>query len=95
MSQLEVPSAVDIYTHASKRSSDSFFSDFLKNFTNYSLKMAERNGRCKEVYDTCPQHIGFLLGFAVSLEFDELNPPSPACTPLHRHCVRGRPAPAR
>ena len=37
--------------------------------------MAERNGRCKEVYDTCPQHIGFLLGFVVSLEFDELNPP--------------------
>ena len=34
--------------------------------------MAERNGRCKEVYDTCPQHIGFLSGFAVSLEFDEL-----------------------
>ena len=28
-SQLEFPSAVDIYTHASKRSSDSFFSDFL------------------------------------------------------------------
>ena len=39
--------------------------------------MAERNGRCKEVYDTCPQHIGFLLGFAVSLEFDELNAPPP------------------
>ena len=34
--------------------------------------MAERNGRCKEVYETCPQHIGFLSGFAVSLEFDEL-----------------------
>ena len=28
-SQLEFLSAVDIYTHASKRSSDSFFSDFL------------------------------------------------------------------
>ena len=28
-SQLEFPSAVDIYTHASERSSDSFFSDFL------------------------------------------------------------------
>ena len=27
---------------------------------------------CKEVYDTCPQHIGFLSGFAVSLEFNEL-----------------------
>ena len=50
--------------------------------------MAERNGRCKEVYDTCPQHIGFLSGFAVSLELDELNPPAPVCTPLHRHCVR-------
>ena len=46
--------------------------------------MAERNGRRKEVYDTCPQHIGFLSGFAVSLEFDELNAPAPACTPLHR-----------
>ena len=43
--------------------------------------MAERNGRCKEVYDTCPQHIGFLSGFAVSLEFDELK------------CTRGRPGP--
>ena len=37
---------------------------------------------CKEVYDTCPQHIGFLSGFAVSLEFDEIhvNALAPACT---------------
>ena len=57
--------------------------------------MAERNGRCKEVYDTCPQHIGFLSGFAVSLEFDELNAPAPACTPLHRTLRTRAAAPAR
>ena len=54
--------------------------------------MAERNGRCKEVYDTCPQHIGFLSGFAVSLEFDELK--GTRFSPAHLsigHCVRGRP----
>ena len=57
--------------------------------------MAERNGRCKEVYDTCPQHIGFLSGFAVSLEFDELK-----CTRFRLHTspsdtayAGGRPGP--
>ena len=57
--------------------------------------MAERNGRCKEVYDTCPQHIGFLSGFAVSFEFDELK-----CTRSRLHTspsdtayAGGRPGP--